>query len=224
MKTPLKTTVVAILLSCSSAFSASITVKNFDDFPSTNVVTNDAGVRLSDTSFVGIGYFNTLSDAFLQTLTPTTFSSILAGGEFNQFGGNIPWFPGGGVYQGDATGAILAGSSFIGKNIYTVIGNGASLAASTELLIVKHTGTFGQDNPVFSGTATLDAAGGTGNGTVLWGNLGKTSTDINALFGAGGTEPNYSTLGASTSIVPEPSRAILAGLGLMGFMFRRRRA
>ena len=215
MKISLKSIVGAALLASSSAYSASITVTNFTDFPSTNAISDDAGTLLNNT-FVGVGYFGTISDVALQTLTPTDFATILGGGEFVQFGADVGWL-GAGVYQGAPSTAILAGSGFIGHNIYTLIGNAATLAASTELLIVKHTPTFAQDNPVFSADALLDA--NAGNGTVLWGSTGKTSFD----FG-GGALPNYSTLAASAGAVPEPSRAVLAGLGLMGLMLRRRRA
>lgn len=204
-----------LLATSSSINAASITVTNFTDFPSTNAISNDAGALL-DGTFVGVGYFGSLNDAALQNLNPTTFASILTGGEFVQFGANVGWL-GGGVFQGAPSASILAGSGFIGHNIYTLIGNAATLAASTELLVVKHTAVFGQDNPVFSANALLDA--NAGNGSILWGSTGKFSTD----FG-GGNNSNYSTLGVSASIVPEPSRMVLAGFGLMGLMFRRRRA
>ena len=223
MKLHFKTSVAALLLACSSAYSASITVSNFVDFPSTNLITDDAGVPLGDgvnSTFAAAGYFKTLSDAGLMSLDPTAFALILGGTEFDQFGGNVPTL-GAGLIQGSPSAAILAGSPFIGKSVYTLIGNAATLAASTELLIFKHSEVFAQDAPAFSGNALIDE--NAGNNTLLWGSLGKTTSDLNVVFAGsgGGVTSNYSTIG---TVVPEPSRMLLAGLGLMGLMLRRRRA
>lgn len=197
----------------SSSEAASITVGNFTDFPNTNGITDTAGNFLNNT-FVGVGYFNTLSDGQLGALNPTTFASILAGGEFIQFGSAIGWL-GAGVYDGSASAAINTGSSFIGKGIYTLIGNASTLAASTQLLIAKHTGAFAQDAPLFSAVATLDQS--SGNGTVLWGNSAGGALDV----GGGSSLSTYRTL--AVGAVPEPSRAMLAAMGLFAGLVRRRR-
>lgn len=202
-----------VLTFSSSSDAASITVTNFTDFPNTNAITNAAGTMLNNT-FVGVGYFSSLSDAQLQALNPTTFASILTGGEFIQFASSIGWL-GAGVYDGSASAAINTGSSFIGKGIYTLIGNAATLAGSTQLLIAKHTGTFAQDAPLFSSTASLDQS--SGNGTVLWGTTGAFNVDV----GGGSSLPAYSTL--AVGAVPEPSRAMLAAMGLFAGLVRRRR-
>jgi hypothetical protein len=197
----------------SSSEAASITVGNFTDFPNTNGIANTAGTFLNNT-FVGVGYFNSLNDAQLGALNPTTFASILTGGEFIQFGSAIGWL-GAGVYDGSASAAINSGSSFIGKGIYTLIGNAATLAASTELLIAKHPGVFAQDAPLFSAVATLDQS--SGNGTVLWGNSAGGALDV----GGGSSLASYRTVGVAA--IPEPSRAMLAAMGLFAGLVRRRR-
>lgn len=209
----LSSSLLVLFASVSSTEAASITVTNFTDFPSTNAIANTAGTVLPVGSYVSVGYFNTLSDVQLGALNPTTFASILTGGEFIQFGSAIGWL-GAGVYDGSASAAINAGSGFIGKGIYTLIGNAPTLAASTELLIAKHSGVFAQDAPLFSATASLDQT--VGNGTVLWGNSAGAAIDI-----GGGLNPSYRTVGVAA--IPEPSRAMLAAMGLFAGLVRRRR-
>lgn len=213
----IKTTLQAFVLSLfvSSANAAVITATNFTDFPSTNYISNDSGVALNNT-FVAVGFFSTLTDTDLQNLTPTSFSQIISGSAFTQFAGSIGWL-GAGVYQGDATAAINIGSQFIGKSIYTLIGNAATLGTSTELLIAKHSSSFAADAPTYSANAYLDVS--TASGTVLWGSVNKFTTDLSG-FGGSVTAPNFSTLAA---VVPEPSRAMLAAMGLFAGLVRRRR-
>lgn len=197
-----------------NAATVLITNATFDG--STNAIVSSSGTLLNNT-YVGVGYFEGLTDSQIQAMDLSTFAQIATGGAFQEFDSSTSWWAfGAGVVDGNAQEAILAGSEFIGESIYSIIGNGATLATSTEFLIVKYSAMFGEDNPAFNAVAKIDLSGG--NGTVLWGGSGVHSGNY---FGEG-VNPAYSTAG--TAAVPEPSRLLFLALGLMGLSLRRKRA
>ncbi|MBK8091907.1 MAG: hypothetical protein IPK32_07965 [Verrucomicrobiaceae bacterium] len=214
----MKSRLVALILATgitASVHAATITVTNVgSDAPHTNGISDSTGTLLNNT-FVALGYFTGLTDADLMAMSPSTFSAIIGSTAFAQLGSQITWVAPG-AYQGVAGAATPALSPFVGKSAYTLIGNAATLSASTELLIAKHSFTIPED-PNTSADAILDLSGGGGNGTILWGNTGSFSFD----FGSG-AQPSYSTLSAA-SAAPEPSRIIFAASGLFGCLLRRRR-
>lgn len=214
---------VILALNTSLAYSASIDVTNYAaDYPHTNIFTNGSGVALSS-SFVGVGYFATLADSALSSLTPELLSQITTTSEFVQLDPltlseiGTAWVEAGGLSASFSAGITgLTNSSFIGKGIYVLMGNQSTLSGSTELLIAK-SGVFAADAPAFSYSVTFDQSGGGGNANILWGG----SNLFTGAISGGSTQPSYSTMGVSG--VPEPSRMFLTASGILICLFRRRR-
>lgn len=216
----MKKTLFAFLAAASLTHGASIDITNYGtDYPHTNIFTTSTGTALNG-SFVGVGYFSSLSDVSLAALDSSLLTQITTTSEFVQLAPvnlGTAWVEPGGLSASVSAGITgLTNSSFIGKGIYVVMGNQPTLAASTELLIAK-SGTFAADAPVFAYTFTFDQAGGGGNANILW---GSTNTNTGAI-GGGTSQPAFSTLGVGA--VPEPSRAMLAAMGLFAGLVRRRR-
>ena len=170
----MKKTLLTLLLCSTIGRSASIDVSNYGtDYPHTNIFTTSVGTPLNG-SFVGVGYFSSLSDVDLMGLTPTTFSQIASlASDFVELGSILSsaWVEPGGL-SGSASATIsgLVNSSFIGKGVYVLMGNQSTLASSTELLIAKSTlGNFAADAPIFSQSLVFDQSGGGGNVNLLWG-------------------------------------------------------
>lgn len=196
-----------------STKAASVLITNVTLDGSTNAIVSSSGALLNG-SYVGVGYFSGLSDSQIQLMDESTFNSITTGSGFQALESSTSWWAfGAGLVDGNAQGAINSGSDFIGEAIYSIIGNGATLATSTELLIFKFSAVFAQDEPIFSANAKMDVS--SGNGTVLWGGTGNYADNY---FGEG-VNPAFNTVG----LVPEPSRVFLLMLGLVGLMMRRRR-
>jgi len=188
-----------------AAKAATITVTNVD-FTATNAVVSQTGTKLgSGTGFVGIGVFS-ITDA--QIAAAASASTIANGftlfGQSNTIGAG---FSIDGTYQFESTANIPAGSPFTGS-IYTVIGNAATLATSTQFLVFKEAVTFNPD-PAASGPAVLKA----GQGTVVLGGFNNFQADI-----GGGAQAAFNTV----TLMPEPSAALLGLLGAVGLIRRRR--
>lgn len=209
----------AFILGCaswSSVNAASVLITNVTYDGSTNAIVSSGGIALENV-YVGVGYFSGLDDSQLQNLDAISFDLVTSGAAFEALAESSSWWSfGAGALEGNAQAPILEGSPFIGESIYSIIGNAATLAESTELLIFKHPGTFQEDSPFFNSSATIDLS--SGNGTLLWGSSTAYSGDY---FGEG-VQAAYSTVGAS-SMVPEPSRMLFLFAGLVGLFMRRRR-
>jgi MYXO-CTERM domain-containing protein len=175
-----------------------------DAFTGTNLGTS-AGPGV-----LAIGIFSTDS---LATLTGTQLVS-----SFTQFGAA-------GAFAGASTTGqrsifslptsdTVTGTTFSNKNIYLFAGNGATLATSTQFLVLKTTTLFtdAQDALPTALTVTVrpDATS-----TALFGttNANVWTTNSDAITTAGWT---------MAAPVPEPSAALLGALGALGLLRRRR--
>jgi hypothetical protein len=116
-----------------------------------------------------------------------------------------------GIYDVAAQQPLSAGNPLVGKSIYTMIGNAATLAGSTELAIIRDNGAFDVDAPLFNTAASLLE----GTNTYLFGNGTGPSLTANAVFPAAAS--------LQLQAIPEPMSAalLLSGLALVA---RRRRA
>lgn len=182
----------------------------------TRAVFDTQGVPLRG-GYVGIGFFSSMPDFSASTGVEVSeaFVQLGSAGSFNfNLGANaIP-----GIFSHSASAPITGStnSTFIGKNMFLVIGNGDSLATSTEVFVLDSGRQFAQDNPLFN--ATIDLSAGV-EGEVLVGTVGFEGGRLVIDAGDFGTSPESIQLGV---LIPEPSTALLGALGALGLLRRRR--
>jgi len=209
-----KAIIVAVLglLTTSVSEAGNILATNFDEVSGgQRPISTATGAPILTGGIVQLGSFQSADpSALIAGLTsPAGLAALLA--DFITFGSSSPI--GGdfsGLYAGDKSVAIAADSALVGKSIYTLIGNAATLGGSSQLAIVRDNESFAADNPVFEALADISA----GSSVILFGSA---------------TGPGFETaLGMSTSSlalapVPEPMSAtlLLSGLALLA---RRRRS
>lgn len=199
------------------AFAASATAATFN--VTTGTGPNVTGI--GDSS--GVGLVGTGGIAAIGTFSTTDFSTFTSvadfTGAFTAFGTpsstnflDAGFFGNSGVFTFVPAG-LAADAAFAGQAMYLFVGNAATFDAATELLVLD-TGRLFQ--------ATDDNVPTPQDVTI---NSGMT-----ALYG--GTVANIPTNGTDSTtnagfvtavVIPEPSTAILGGLGLIGFLARRRR-
>jgi hypothetical protein len=204
-KTNMKLRSIAVsVVMVATAKATTIVVTNVD-FTQTNAVVDLNGTKYAvDSGFIGIGVFSITDAQIANASSPSTIvNAFTLFGQSGKFGADYGIA---GTYQFEVTAAIAANSVFTG-NIYTIIGNASTLAASTQIIVFKHDATFSPD-PAPSGPAMLK----NGKGTLLWGNYGLYTADI-GLGPAPAFSPPY---------LPEPSTALLGLLGAIGLLRRRR--
>jgi hypothetical protein len=203
---------LAVLSLCAVSVQAgNVLVSNYnEDTAAVRPLSTNGGVAFASGGTVAIGSFTSADPASLisNAGSPAGWAALLADfiffGATNTIGGDLP-----NLYSADKSQFLGAGNPLIGKNIYTLIGNGGTLAASGEGAIVRHADQFVQDLPTFSLTADLSLP----SSTVLFGTLDGPQV--------------VTVIGTAASLrmapIPEPMTAALlfSALALVG---RRRRA
>ena len=210
------TVFLSSLLAAASLNGATITVATQPlDFTSFSPVVNASGGLVADGSgFVAIGV-TTLSDVQIGNIGSDYAALTAFQSDFVQFGSSST-FGGAGVFNEPSlfsfgTSASTAGvNPFSGNPILLVVGNGASLAASTELFIYEFGTNYGTDAPLFTADVNTTQAG-----TVLFG-----STEAGIALPNAGTHNGFQ-MGA-VAPVPEPSTTLIGILGVLGLIRRRR--
>ena len=203
-------TVTAAALSLANG--AQINVTNFDTAapPTFNAVVDSNGAAIANgAGFASVGTFTLpAADINIGNASAVLADFVLFGatGDFADEGA----FSAPGLYNFDTAAPTVEGDAFVGNPLFTLITDSATFADATELLVFQHTSNFEADDPLFTGSANLALDTG---GTLLIGTAGATTT----VAGAG--EVAALTLAA----VPEPSAVLLAGLGSMLMIVRRRR-
>ena len=204
---PLVTVIVSLLVVC-SANAAQYAFKNIGPSSAFDALgfVDSAGAGLSTDATIELGYFTNEAQASTGVFTSWT-----------QFGNDVSFATSGafstdGLFNGDVSGDILSGSSFIGKSITMFVTNDDG----DEFLAAKTNFTFAEDNPLTTGDVFI---------------YDTTSVTLTYLFGGasytGFTLP--SGLGARDAVktlaVPEPSAyALLGGLLALTCVMLRRRA
>lgn len=222
MKTKSLLTIATIsLFACISAKSATILPTNYAGADS-SVIVNLSNNAIAN-GFAAVGYFN-VDDVDISTLNSTDLASA-----FQIFGASStttvekdfgsPFFMDG-IVEFGASSPILSGSPFIGQNIYLVVGNAATLGASTEAFIYKTNILFLED-PAQPGE-TLDFTAGAPSGTLIMGLTGITATPF--FYQGVDTFPGneINTAYQTAAIIPEPSVALLGAFGILALLRRRR--
>lgn len=207
----------AVLTSATLVQGASVVATNYDEATGRQLPfsTNSGapfGLGAGGAGIVAVGTWNAsnadVAGLFAQLPSQTVWNQIVS--SFLQFGSTSKVgsdFPG--LYELDAQRPLFPADVEVGKNIYTLIGNGSTLASSTEAALVLDPGTFNFDNPLFAARAEISNP----SATVVFGSLNGPSVT--------------SALGAAPSLkfgatVPEPFSATLLFAGL-ALGFRRRR-
>lgn len=206
----------SIALLGSSVQAANISGANFaSDFTSFRPFVVNSQPMPAGSGVVALGSFS-ITDAQIQAAAAALDrGTILAA--FTQFAttavvGDAGGFNTPGLYGKDYSAPLNAGNPLIGDNIYTMVGNNATLATSSQLLIMKANPaqTFPEDNPVGVATANLtDPATTYIIGTPV---PGVTIPGLQGTFE-----------GAQLVPVPEPTALLTCLLGAFGMAMRRRR-
>ena len=206
-----KATIVAVLglLTAGVSQAGNILATNFDEVSSAQrPFSTNAGVPIGLTAqgVVQLGSFTSADPgALIAGLgSPAGLAALLADfivfGSSSQIGADFA-----GLYAADKSTPIASDSTLVGKSIYTLVGNNATLAGSTELAIIRDDQSFAADNPVFEALADVSA----GSSVILFGS--PTGPGFTTLLG-----PATSSLSLGVA-VPEPMSAalLLSGLALV---------
>jgi hypothetical protein len=212
MKTKLLVALVAGLVMQAANAAVTLTFQNvnLNVTPTTaRLITNGSGTVFAGGSWA-VGNFDA------GTNFSGAASAVFAG--FNQNGSTAAFSATAGVIGAfggaNPTGAATAvggGDSFTGTPVFIVVGNAATLAGSTEYIVVQMTQLW----PAEVEGAGAAVGGFLQTGTILRG----TVTTVN---GATGGAAQFNGQQAGVGFIPEPSVALLGLLGAVGF-FRRRR-
>lgn len=216
------------LLSLNSANGATVNAANLSGGVAGSRILVDSGNTTLTSGYGAIGYFSNFST----TLDFEGASGADLENDFNILGSSISSFEDSsfgptisGIFSVSGSGPSTtggAGNNFIGQQAYLVIGNGASLATSTEAFIFATGVNFAADpsTPVsidLSGdpfttdgspsTGSIMLGGGNGVGNVFLGtnDLGEVT---NAL--------------QTAVLVPEPSTLLLSAFGALALLRRKR--
>lgn len=206
-----------------SANAATITVQNLNAAGDGAFgIRDSSNVLISSSDFKGLlGTFGISNSTIASEFAAGNFSAIQSG--FQQFdttpNGTYPLNSlADGVFQSSLNNDTKAASnSFGGSSIYTVFFKGATLATATELLVAQLNSFFPTDPDVGApllGDALFrpDTISNLVVGTAL-------GASFNHDYGLGGGALQTFALQA----VPEPSKLLFIGFGVVGGLLRRRR-
>ena len=196
--------------------STTISVSNLDtaDTFDRAIVDNSGSIIAVGGGVVSVGFFETLST--VGDFGSATRTTLLD--DFEQFGSSTSTgfqnsFNAEGFFSASFTDTIAdVDSVFVDETLFTLIGNGDTLASSSEFLVFRHDGEILQ--PEVAGIGGNSGLVRPGDGTLL---LGQDNGVIDVL---GMQVGSFSTAIVS---VPEPSSSVLLGLGGLAFVLRRRR-
>ena len=230
----LKSAILAAIL-CLASASAFGTTVGFTTLGSQRTGQDSTGVQLSTSTLVWVGTFSSESFSYASLSSQSVSSAVAAiktAGGWEQFGvdtstdvtnagvTNTIAINGSGRLSGsevdNTTGATKA-DFFNGKSLYVWVFNASTIGAATEMGIFRAT-----DATTAWNFATN--AGGVGDITTY-----STNPSVAPTFAAIGnvgttTSTVFKTATFGSGPVPEPSRLMLFGLGVVGLVFRRRRA
>lgn len=206
----------ACILSQQSAYSTTVT---FGVAPTARTVKDSSAVTLvSGSTLIMVGTFASTAFTFNPSLSiQDNFNAISTAGTWSQFGATDPTpltlsvSPAGKV-SGGVTDNTASANAFNADPMYLWVFNATTVAAATEM------GIFRSTDAIVPWTFANNA-GGVGDDTTF----STTATGAPTMLAFGGAGSTTSTTMTLVSAVPEPSHALLLGLGAGGLLFRRRR-
>jgi|688.fasta_scaffold77079_3 hypothetical protein len=146
----------------------------------------------------------------------TTLASALAGSNSATLGGSFAGY----VETEFDTANVTAPDALIGQTLYVFVGNASTLATSTAFGLFS-AGTI-QDDVPNEQTYLANPFSSLSPNTLLLGEVGSFTGLIATVLNENSLTDTYSTL-KLTAPIPEPSAAILGGLGALAACVRRRR-
>jgi len=169
-----------------------------------NVISNGEGI-------IAVGTFGALSDSDIQNLgSASAISSSF------DIVGSTAFNSGDGLWDASITNSGDT-SSFVGQSIFTVIGDGDTVADSTQFFIYRHSTVNGTGNFVENPNSNADAS--VADDAAATGSI--------VIGGNGDFQHDFTNTGATDAFnlvaVPEPSSTTLLGLGGLALIMRRRR-
>jgi hypothetical protein len=170
-------------------------------------VTSASGAAISAQSYFAVGYFTTVP-------TITDGASLLtAVSNFKTFASGLTGSASPYKMAASFTNATVTGAD--SQQIYFILGNGTTQANSTQFaLFTTSAATLFPANITAASSTNISFTGANGATTpVMLSNAGTATVGS----GAPGTIKLVDTV-----VVPEPSAALLGGLGLLGLLRRRR--
>lgn len=213
----MKKTILSIVAAVAGLLSAEAAVINGTNYDVDNLtvrpITTSNGSPILSGGIVYIGYFKEDIAPLAANLNAENYAKIVdafvAFGQPVKIGEHFE-----GLYDIAASGGTINdGTEIVGKSIYTFIGNGNSLADSTEIAIIKDDNAFAADAPLFTTWASLLEGGA----QALVGNLNGPAVKVNDAFAEA---PSLQLV--NVGVIPEPMSAafLLSSLTLVA---RRRR-
>jgi hypothetical protein len=216
------------LISMSATYGATVDALNLSaTVVGSRILVDSTNATLSS-GYAAIGYFSNFST----TLDFQGATGAQLEADFNILGSSVSTFqdtsfgqPINGIFSVSGSGPTVdggVGGNFVDELAFLVIGNGATLATSTEAFIFA-TGVLFSADP--STPVTIDLSGDpfrtNGNpstGTILFG-----SGDGVANIFLGATDLGQVTNGLKTAtLVPEPSALLLSAIGALALLRRKR--
>jgi|694.fasta_scaffold54095_4 hypothetical protein len=206
-----------LIILASFANAATFTVGNVNNPNDSNAITLSNGTLIANgAGSVQVGYFSGVVDvpgASLATLV-STFNPY---GNLLNFGAGFVGADGNGIFSGNISGTPLA-APYAGQPLYLVITNSAAgftalgVTAATEFLVWSKPSTFASSEPSTDTINVQNAAG-----TLVQGGYNNFQHTFTS-FGGTIAVPAYNTV----TLIPEPSTFLLASLGVLGLLRRRR--
>ena len=220
----MKSTTISILFatclpSVISAASISLTNIGANGISDALIITRANSSTPASGGIAAAGYFGTLSDAQVLTLsadlgniatliadfqvvTSTTLDSVVAGG---------------GLFNLDNGSVVLPNATRAGSGLYSFLGNGSNLLSSTAWILWDNIAIVDAEDSVASpdSNTLLMAQEGV---ALISGGLTTAVVDFSAIGGAANTQ----TPGIRLAAVPEPSAFIISALGVLGLLRRKR--
>lgn len=201
----------AVLLFLPALSHAALVVgRNFQEESGRQLpITTAAGDAIQQGGIAQVGSFGSSDVAALIGALPSTAGRDALIGDFIPFtDATSIGFHFHGLFITEKLEPLAGDSPLIGKPVYTLIGNGPTFAASTQLGLVRHPVLFGPDEPFFAATTDISDP----YAVVLLGSSGPSAT----------TALGFSSASLSLArAIPEPTSGtlmLLAGV----IIFRRR--
>ncbi len=203
----------------SQAHSATISTSNLATAPAESRLFYNTNGNSLAAGYAAFGYFSTLIDSDFATRNGLELAqdfNVLGSPEntfvYTDFG---PTNTISGIIEFSAIADTTPPSDFIGKAAYLVVGNGATLATSTEAFIYFANITIAGDP---SSPVNLDLSVANPQGSVKLG-LANFTGDVFIGANNAGTITNGYQL---VTLVPEPSTLLLSTIGVLGLLRRKR--